>query len=100
MGRPTKARKNKISSVDIMWHDRARCSGEDVNLFFGGDGERQAERDARERKAKKICDMCPVWQRCLEHALEFPERNGFWGGMNEEERKSYKRKLQRRKKVS
>ena len=42
------------------WQDEAACRGEDVVLFFGPDGERQPERDIRERKAKAICASCPV----------------------------------------
>ena len=34
------------------WQDAAACRGEDLMLFFGPDGERQPERDIRERKAK------------------------------------------------
>lgn len=98
MGRNSNAaRKHKISAVDIRWHDSAKCKNEDVNLFFSGEGERQPERDVRERKAKKICDACPVWKKCLDHAMNFRERDGIWGGMNEDERASYRRKLQRRK---
>jgi len=34
------------------WQDAAACRGEDLLLFFGPDGERQPEREIRERKAK------------------------------------------------
>ncbi|HLI41110.1 MAG TPA: WhiB family transcriptional regulator, partial [Streptosporangiaceae bacterium] len=37
------------------WQDAAACRGEDLLLFFGPDGERQPEREIRERKAKEIC---------------------------------------------
>ena len=36
------------------WQDAAACRGEDLMLFFGPDGERQPERDIRERKAKQV----------------------------------------------
>ena len=45
------------------WQDAAACRGEDLLLFFGPDGERQPERDIRERKAKEICAACPVRAR-------------------------------------
>jgi WhiB family redox-sensing transcriptional regulator len=47
------------------WQDKAACHGEDVVLFFGPDGERQPERDIRERKAKSLCAACPVRPDCL-----------------------------------
>ena len=36
------------------WQDDAACRGKEVVLFFGPDGERQPERDIRERKAKVV----------------------------------------------
>jgi hypothetical protein len=57
-------------------------------LFFGPDGERQPERDVRERKAKAICAQCPVRTECLDYALSRPEKYGTWGGLNEDERAS------------
>ena len=34
------------------WQDAGLCRGKDIVLFFGPDGERQPEREVRERKAK------------------------------------------------
>jgi len=42
------------------WQDAAACRGKEVVLFFGPDGERQPEREIRERKAKAVCAACPV----------------------------------------
>ena len=36
-----------------------RARGEDLLLFFGPDGERQPEREIRERKAKEVCADLP-----------------------------------------
>ncbi|HEY9372573.1 WhiB family transcriptional regulator [Streptomyces sp.] len=79
------------------WQDDAACRREDLVLFFGPDGERQPERERRERKAKAICAQCPVRNECLDHALAAPEKSGTWGGLNEEERASERRRRQRRK---
>src|SRR5579863_6117249 len=68
------------------WQDAAECRGEDLLLFFGPDGERQPERDIRERKAKEICAACPVRLECLNYAVSRPEKYGTWGGLNEDER--------------
>lgn len=77
------------------WQDRAACQGEDLVLFFGPDGERQAEREIRERRAKAICAQCPVRAECLDYSLQRPEK-GFWGGLSEDERKSERRRRMRR----
>ena len=45
------------------WQDAAACRGEDLMLFFGPDGERQPERDVRERKAKQVCASCHAHRR-------------------------------------
>jgi len=45
--------------------------------------------------AKGICDTCPVKRPCLEYALGRGEPDGVWGGMEEVERRKYRRKLQR-----
>ena len=74
------------------WQDAAACRGEDLMLFFGPDGERQPERDIRERKAKAICASCPVRLECLNYAVARPEKYGTWGGLNEDERASERRR--------
>jgi hypothetical protein len=33
-------------------------------LFFGPDGERPAEREIRERKARVVCARCPLGGEC------------------------------------
>ena len=73
------------------WQDDAACRGEDLMLFFGPDGERQPERDIRERKAQQVCASCPVRIECLNYALRRDERYGVWGGMSERERRRLKR---------
>jgi WhiB family redox-sensing transcriptional regulator len=80
---------------DWSWQDFAACSGEPLVLFFGPDGERQPERDLRERKAKAICARCPVASECLDYALSRPEKYGVWF-LNEDERASERRRRQRR----
>jgi WhiB family transcriptional regulator, redox-sensing transcriptional regulator len=78
------------------WQERASCRGEDVVLFFGPDGERQPERDIRERKARQICAACPVRAECLTYAVSRPEKYGIWGGLNEDERAAERRRRMRR----
>jgi WhiB family transcriptional regulator, redox-sensing transcriptional regulator len=78
------------------WQDAAACRGTDVVLFFGPDGERQPEREIRERKAKALCASCPVRNECLDYAISRPEKYGTWGGLNEDERASERRRRMRR----
>jgi WhiB family redox-sensing transcriptional regulator len=78
------------------WQEAAACRGEDTLLFFGPDGERQPERDIRERKAKAVCATCPVQADCLAYAISRPEKYGTWGGLNDEERAAERRRRMRR----
>lgn len=78
------------------WAQEAACRGEDLELFFGPDGERQPEREVREEKAREVCSGCPVRTQCLNYAVERPEKYGTWGGMNEDGRHSERRRRFRR----
>jgi hypothetical protein len=62
----------------------AACAGADPALFFPADGEREADREAREAKAKGICAGCPVRAQCYAVALANGERWGIWGGVDVE----------------
>ena len=64
------------------WQDSAACRGEDLMLFFGPDGERQPERDIRERKAKAVCANCPIRVQCLDWAIATRADYGIWGGVD------------------
>ena len=78
------------------WMDDAECRDEDLILFFGIDGERQPEREIRERKAKAVCMRCPVRAECLDYAVSRPEKYGLWGGLNDDERAAERRRRMRR----
>jgi WhiB family redox-sensing transcriptional regulator len=60
----------------------AACKGADPDLFFSPDGERQSERDVRERKAKAVCASCPIRVQCLDWALATRAGYGIWGGVD------------------
>ncbi len=83
-----------LSATD--WMDDAACRGEDLVLFFGPDGERQPERDIRERKARAVCSGCLSRSECLDYAISRPENYGTWGGLNHEQRKTEKRRRARK----
>lgn len=63
------------------WMDRARCRGEriDPKWFFPGKG-------FNAKKAREVCEHCPVVVDCLAYALDMDEKHGVWGGTTNEDR--------------
>ena len=53
------------------------------------------ESDDGAEAAKAICAVCPVREPCLEYAITAREKEGVWGGLDEQERRRLIR--QRRK---
>lgn len=64
------------------WRD-AECRNDDPELFFYADGMHGNPQTLRDESAKKVCDRCPIVSQCLEYALEYEEKFGFWGGLTE-----------------
>ncbi len=76
-----------LHGVDGAWQRRAACRGPESSSFYPPPvPEPRPEREARERRAKRICAGCPVQAPCLAYALEAHEAHGIWGGLNEGER--------------
>lgn len=75
------------------WRRWAACRDAEPELFFpiGSTGPVLLQIE----EAKRVCRSCPVIEECLEWALELGEV-GVWGGLSEDERKSLKRREQRR----
>lgn len=70
------------------WQASAACSGENAALFYPPlRTEKKASRLARERRAKAVCNSCPVRVACLDHAVDSNERFGIWGGLTNKERR-------------
>lgn len=87
-------------SVDaLMWTDDAVCRGIDTELFFP---EKGGEAPMIVKRAKEICNSCPVQVECLEFALTIEtagaQRHGVWGGTTARERDRIR--AQRREQVS
>lgn len=83
------------------WRRDALCAGDDLELYYGPDGERRPAREARERRAVARCWACPVRTPCLEDAL-IPAGAGQYGvrgGMTAEERIVERRNRMRRTKA-
>lgn len=68
----------------VSWQDQARCHQYDPELFF--DPHRRSE-----RRAKSICERCPVRAECLLFAFEAHAEFGVWGGLNSKERRKVAR---------
>lgn len=66
------------------WAVFAACKDEEGMTFF------PQTRD-EEVQALTICEICPVSEDCLDHALETNERFGVWGGTTEKERRRLSR---------
>lgn len=84
-------RTHTADTTTWKWQDTAACAGEDLDLFFGSDGERPAEKELRETVAKEVCAACPAQRECLDHAISRPEKYGMWGGFTADERQAERR---------
>ena len=83
------------------WQEQAACRSYDNVLFFGPDqGESELEKQAREARAKAVCQRCPVSDPCLEFAMETNQKYGIWGGLTDKERASLKRRRARARRAS
>ena len=72
------------------WRDRAACNGLPVEWWFSD------LKSPEYRRARTICQSCPVRWECLEHAVNRPERYGIWGACGPDERVSLGRQIRRR----
>ena len=88
------------SSDQLDWQDRAACREYDNVLFFGEEGESELEKQAREARAKAVCQRCPVSEPCLEFAMDTNQKYGIWGGLTDKERASLKRRRARARRAS
>jgi WhiB family redox-sensing transcriptional regulator len=46
-------------------------------------------------EAREVCRGCPVKDPCLQWALESGVDHGVWGGLTEDERRSFRRRQPR-----
>lgn len=71
--------------LDMSWQNSAKCRGADPDLFFPG-------QSGSDKKAKEICENCPVENECLKYAFRTNQRFGIWGKLTWEERRKLLRK--------
>ena len=60
------------------WMNHAECKGRTADMF-----PRHHKDITYITQARLICSECPVKQKCLEYALEFPpaDMHGVWAGL-------------------
>lgn len=68
----------------MSWKELAKCTPTDTHLFFSSDPKEQ-------KKAKTICQTCPVKAQCLNHAI-VTNQHGIWGTTTDTQRKWIHRK--------
>ena len=75
-------------AIHDTWQIKAACRGPESTVFFPPTWpEQRSDREAREARAKSICNACAVQVACLEYALQIREPHGIWGGLTENERR-------------
>lgn len=68
------------------WRLNAACWDIGSDMFFPEVGDNA-------RKAKQVCQSCPVTAECLHFALENGVKAGIWGGLNYKERTRIRRRI-------
>lgn len=72
-------------AVDLTWQAHAACRGTDVTELWY-----PVETDPITEDHADYCTGCPVFERCLVHAIRH-EQYGVWALTDEEERKRLRR---------
>lgn len=80
-----------MADSPLAWKARGLCKGHDPDLWYPD--ERTGT--AQVRKAKAICDQCPVKTECRDYAVAAYEKDGVWGGTSPRERQALRRSRRR-----
>ncbi|GAB2858702.1 hypothetical protein GCM10022221_67760 [Actinocorallia aurea] len=94
--------KNDVSfkKTVLTWEETPACKDQPFELFFPPDGVRGEALKLLVADAKQICNGCPLRIRCADYALNKPEKYGVWGGLDEDERTTKRRRVARRRSAS
>ena len=78
-----------VESHPLAWQDGTQaCLGVRSTLFFqDGRGD-----STWARRAKELCQTCPLIEPCREYAITYDEHFGVWGGMSERQRRVERRR--------
>lgn len=87
-GSPKGLAEEHARQMNDAWNEHGACRGLDPAIFY-------PPTDEEAGPAKAVCDLCPVREPCLEHALGVRERDGVWGGATERERRRLIRQRRR-----
>ncbi len=63
----------------VLLSQEGLCRDKDPDLWFPDHDERTTAYGEQADEAIKICNVCPVKDKCLEYGLEY-ETYGVWGG--------------------
>lgn len=77
----------KLKDLWPEWQEDAHCKGVGTSYYFGDEASQPTMSIGQIRNASKLCDVCPVFQDCLRHALEWREEYGVWAGTSGRTRK-------------
>lgn len=69
-----------LSDLYPAWQEDAHCAGTGHDMYFGNETEQPTMSIKQVRNAAKLCDVCPVFEECLRHALTWREEYGVWAG--------------------
>jgi len=83
--------QDEVWEPEHEWREEAACTGADTELFFP-----PGEDETAAMQAKKICQICPVREDCLQYALATNQSEGVWGGMSSGDRRRLRRRLRDR----
>lgn len=75
------------------WRDDGECRRHDPEMWFPGDTTGPWIPQIEEAKA--VCRMCPVLRECRDWAMGHRQESGIWGGMTEQDRVAYRRRMAR-----
>ncbi len=71
---------HSYESLIPAWQANAHCIGTGHDMYFGNENEQPTMSIKQVRNAAKLCDVCPVYEDCLRHALTVREEYGVWAG--------------------
>lgn len=79
----------------------AACKGMNPNIFFWGAPKWSTNHTGADRtQAKAVCARCPVRSECLDYAIDNNISDGTWGGVDEGDRASLRRRRMRDRRVA
>lgn len=68
------------TKIDYSWQKNSACKGMDIELFYPAHGKSPS------RQLSDVCENCPVFDDCLDHALRY-EEYGHWANTGPKDRR-------------